>query len=187
MKYPFVHEELEVKQNFLNVARGFAQSQDAEKQFAAALLYANLADYLGAHLLESLKLTAQNATRTFLNGAIVVSLKDSSNKPLGVIIQELEQFIFPSKELILPLLKKVKGSRDKIMHQLLKTPSAQLGDIDQAFNDLIQDAEQLVIFIDDIYRSLPPKTILESVSPSNIPDPNTQEATQGILNLSAPL
>ncbi len=175
MKYPFVHDELEVKQHFLNIAREFAQSSDVEKQFAAALLYANLADYLGSHLLESLKLTAQNATRTFLNGTIVVNLRDSSNKPLGKIIEELEQFIFPSKELILPLLKKVKASRDKIMHELLKTPSAQLGDIDQAFTDLIQDAEQLVIHIDDIYRSLPPKTILESSGTSNIPDPNTEE------------
>jgi hypothetical protein len=76
MRYPFVHEELEVKQNFLNIARGFADNQNAEKQLAAALVYANLADYLGTHLYESLKLACHNATRTFFNGVIVLNIKE---------------------------------------------------------------------------------------------------------------
>ncbi len=174
MKYPFVHEDLEVKQRFLNIAKEFAQSSDSEKQFAAALLYANLADYLSAHLLASLKLTTKNAIRTFLNGVIVADFEDSSNKPLGIVIKELDQFIFPSKELIVPLLRKIKTNRDKIMHQLLKIPSTEMADLDKAFVDLIEDADQLVIYIDDIYRSLPPKTILETANMPVKTNPNKE-------------
>lgn len=177
MKYPFVHDELEVKQNFLNVAREFAASNDPEKQFAAALIYANLADYLGTHLYESLKLACHNATRTFFNGAIVLNMKDEASLPMGRVIGGLEIFSFPSKELIVPLLKNIKKNRDKVMHGLLKVPSKTLvNDIDDTFRELCEDVEQLVIYIDDIYRSLPPKTVLESLSDQDkIDDPNAQE------------
>lgn len=163
MKYPFVHEELEIKQNFLSTAREFAGSNNVEKQFAAALLYANLADYLATHLYESIKLACHNASRTYFNGALYSIVRDESDMPLGKVIGGLEGYSFPSKDAILPLLKKIKKNRDNIMHGLVKSPSEKLPKIESAFTDLITDVEQLVVYIDDIYRSLPPKTILDVV------------------------
>jgi|GEM_PF-4635105 len=179
MRHPFVHEELEVKQNFLTSAREFAVSQEPEKQFAAALLYANLADYLATHLHESIKLACHNATRTYYNGSLTSIVRDESGIPLGKVIQGLDGYLFPSKDLIVPLLKKIKKNRDKIMHGLVKSPSKEIIETaEKSFSELTDDVEQLVVYIDDIYRSLPPRTVLETFGgDSKIEDPNKTDET----------
>lgn len=177
MKAPFFHEELEVKQRFLEIAREFAQSEDIEKELASALLYSNFSEYLAYHLLESLKQTIFSGSKAFWNGSIYLDARDSSEKlTIGQIATELKSYGFPSKELILPILKRIAKNRNKVMHKMLRLPAEQMGEIDEAIRELVADSEQLINYIDDIYRGLPPSNITESLAGTT--PPTEVEATE---------
>lgn len=171
MKVPFFHEEIEVKQKFLEIARDFSSSEDIEKELAAALLYTNMSEYLAFHLLESLKQIIFSGSKSFWNGSVYLDARDSSERlTIGQIAAELKNYGFPSKELILPLLKRIAKNRNKIMHRMLRTPSDKLDEIDEAIRELVADSEQLINYIDDIYRGLPPTNITEKLSQSSQQD-----------------
>jgi hypothetical protein len=162
MRTPFFHEEIEVKKRFLEIARDFANSSDIEKELASALLYANMSEYLAYHLLESLKQTVFSGSKAFWNGNVYLDARDTSEKlTIGQIAQELKRYGFPSKELIIPLLRRITTNRNKIMHNMLRLPASEMGQIDTAITELVQDSEQLVNSIDDIYRGLPPSNITQ--------------------------
>lgn len=167
MKRPFIHEEIEVKQKFLEVARGFAAADDFEKELAAAMLYANLCEYMSSHLLESLKQVVFSGSKAFWNGTVYVDGRDTSDKlTIGQIATELKIYGFPSKELIVPLLVRIAKNRNKIMHNMLRIPLSEMDQIDTAIRQLIQDTEELVDLVDDIYRGLPPSNITQQVTTS---------------------
>lgn len=177
MKTPFFHEELEVKQRFLEIARDFAQSEDIEKELASALLYTNMSEYLAYHLLESLKQTIFSGSKAFWNGTVYLDARDSSEKlTIGQIANELKNYGFPSKELIVPLLQRIAKNRNKVMHRMLRLPADQMGQIDEAIKELVADSEQLINYIDDIYRGLPPSNITEKISATT--QPPEVEATE---------
>jgi hypothetical protein len=165
MKQPFIHEELEVKQKFLEVAREFIAAEDFEKELAAAMLYANLSEYLSYHLLESLKQVVFSGSKAFWNGSVYFDGRDSSEKlTIGQIARELRAYGFPSKELIIPLLDRIARNRNKIMHNMLRIPLSEMGQIDAAIQELVQDSEELVSLVDDIYRGLPPSNITQTIT-----------------------
>ncbi len=168
MKTPFFHEELEVKQKFLEIARKFNQSDEIEQQLAATMLYANMAEYLAYHLLESLKQVVFSGSKAFWNGTVYFDDRESSEKlTIGQIANELKKYGFPSKDLIVPLLSAIAKNRNTIMHRMLRVPSDQMSQIDNAIAELAKDCEQLIDCIDDIYRGLPPKNITESLIPTS--------------------
>lgn len=165
MNAPFQHDELEVKQKFLEVARDFAKAKEVEKELAAAMLYANLCEYLAGHLLESLKQTVFSGSRTFWNGVVYLDARNTSEKlTIGQMTKELRQFGFPSKELIIPLLERITKNRNKVMHNLLRLPASEIAKIDQAIGELFSDSEELIAHIDDIYRALPPTNITNHIN-----------------------
>jgi hypothetical protein len=162
MKAPFYHEEIEVKQKFLEAARQMHSSEEFEKNLAAAMLYANLSEYLSYHLLESLKQTIFSGSKAFWNGIIYHDSRGTSETlTIGQIARELEKYGFPSKELIVPLLKQIAKKRNKIMHNMLRLPSNELNQIDEAIANLVIDTEELVGLIDDVYRGMPPGNITQ--------------------------
>lgn len=164
MKSPFLHDEIEVKKKFLELARDFASSGEMEKELASVMLYANLSEYLAFHLLESLKQVVFSGSRTFWNGVVYYDSRSSDQKlTIGQIAKELQKYGFPSKELIIPILDRIAVNRNKVMHNMLRLPSSRLLEIDDAVKELVGDSEELVSLIDDIYRGLPPPNITSSI------------------------
>lgn len=172
---PFVHFELEVKQKFLEVARECSQDKDVARRLAGALLYANLAEYLAEHLLNGLKDITREATREYFN-AVVVCVADQKSAPLDKVINQLKQFEFPSKPTIIKLLVSIKDCRNKMSHEIVKTPAANLNKIDEAMSKLCEDTERLVNEMDAIYRGLPPKNLKQMFIEKS---PISQEKTNG--------
>lgn len=164
MKSPFLHDEIEVKKKFLELARDFSTSKELEKELASVMLYANLSEYLAYHLLESLRQVVFSGSKAFWNGVVYYDSRGASEKmTIGQIAIELKTYGFPSKELIIPKLKRIAENRNKVMHNMLRTPGSQLDQIDEAISQLSSDVEDLVDLIDDIYRGLPPSNITTSV------------------------
>ncbi len=167
MKTPFFHEEIEVKVKFLNLAREFRTSNEIEKELASAMLYANMAEYLAYHLIESLRQIIFTGSKTFWNGSVYLDSRNLAEKEtIGQIAKQLKKFGFPSKEVIIPLLERIAKNRNKIMHNILRTPASELQAIDESIRQLADDCEELVSAIDDIYRGLPPSNITQ-VSANN--------------------
>lgn len=166
MQTPFFHDEIEVKKQFLQLARDlFNQSDQIEKELAAAMLYANLSEYLAYNLCESLKQSVFSGSKTFWNGAVYIDLRGTTQKQtIGQIAVELQSYGFPSKEIIVPLIKNIAKNRNLIMHNMLRTPAEELEKIDAAIRELVSDSENLVDAIDDIYRGLPPSNITETLN-----------------------
>lgn len=166
MNSPFFHEEVEVKQQFLQLARDlYGQSEDIEKLLASAMLYANLCEYLAYHLCESLKQTIFSGSKAFWNGAVYLDLRDTTEKKtIGQIAIELEKYGFPSKEIIKPIIKRIASNRNIIMHNMLRMPANDLDKVDAAIRELVSDSETLIGAIDDIYRGLPPSNITQQIN-----------------------
>lgn len=160
---PFWHDELEIKQKFLELARDFTKNPDNSEsvahQLAGGLLYANLAEYVASHLLESFKQIARQATTEFYFGVVYLQLPDSSEKPLGGVIAELKSFEFPLKVEIIKLLEDIKTARDKLSHKILKLPASQLDEIDESIRIISVNTEELVNKIDVVYAGMPPKSL----------------------------
>ncbi len=166
MKNPFLHQDLETKNQLLDIARDFRKKdidKDLGSHFASALLYANLADYLAANLLCGLQEMAEEATREYLNGRIVIRQKREMNIPLEKTIKKLKEFEFPSREKILELLADIKKCRNKVAHEIFKTPSNEMEIIGRSIAEICDKTEELVNVVNSIYRDMPPRTIMEAV------------------------
>lgn len=168
MNNPFLHQDLEIKNGLLQLARDFKakdEEDDIAHPLAAALLYANLADYLAANLLCGLREMSEEATREYLNGRIVIRPKRELNQPLEATIRGLKEFEFPSREKVLELLAEIKANRNKLAHEIFKTPSSELETVGDAVAKVGDKTEELIKVINAIYRDMPPSTILDTIEP----------------------
>lgn len=162
---PFWHDELEVKQEFLKLAKDFTTNPDHSEslahELAGGLLYANIAEYAASHLLESLKAIVKDAAADYYFGVASIDLPDTTDRPLGNTISELSWFEFPQRTEILDLLKKIKAARDKLSHQIIKVPASKLGEIDKSVHQIAVNTEMLLNKVDQIYGGMPPKNMKE--------------------------
>lgn len=168
MRNPFLHQDLEIKNELIEYARKFRQKyyeedDDMAPYFASALLFANLADYLAAHLLDGLKQITEEATREYMNGRVVIRRKSEIDVPLEKTTRQLKEYDFPSKDKVLELLAIVRKGRNKIAHEIFKTPGEQLEEIGKALAEVCDKTEELVDVINAIYRDMPPTTIIDSM------------------------
>lgn len=129
----------------------------AAARLAAGLLYANLADYLAAHLLQGLEYMNRVATREYLNSTVVYRAKSSLNLPLERTIKRLEQYDFPSRAELLNLLEEIKKCRNKLAHEMFKVPD--LSEIGDAAISLAAKTEELLAEFNAFARNMPPKTL----------------------------
>ena len=183
MAQPFAHEELPLKQHFIDLAREFNnKSHTLENELAAALLYMNVADYLAEYLVIGLSEMSKEAMNRYYLGmvSIIPQQRDSFN--IGNAIYALKGFDFPKKTDIMQELNSINTARKKIAHQILKTKSASLPEIDEAVKELIDHTEALVVLVDDITPGMPPTNLLQklqeaSMLPDDMPaDENTPSA-----------
>ena len=158
--HPFTHENLEIKNELLNLARNAKlQNKDnkLEDNLASVLIYSSIAEYLAENLLQNL--THFIKTSSYNNFAGILFLEKVSEREghmtLGAMIKELEKFSFPDKKDILSCFNGVCSSRNRIFHDLAKS------DIETVTKMLIVDlpiiqekCEELITRINTIYAGL---------------------------------
>lgn len=187
MSQPFFHEELEVKQTLINLARKFHRESreeegSLERELAAALLYMNLADYLAEYLVTGLDLLSKESLGKYYLG--VISFAPSRPKmTLEKSIRILEQYEFPQKPQALIILKAIKDARNKLAHEMFKTQAQELAKYDEAEHKLVVETERLISIIDEISSGLPPRNLLEKLEAN--PARVQEEAKQEVVSNSS--
>lgn len=170
MKTYFSHESLEIKRQFLSLARNYheksrAEDQDAELslayELAAALLYMNVADYLAEYLAKGIFELARSGISYFFHGQVTIRPVNIKGLNIGESIKLLKKYSFAQREEILLNLDKVNKARVQVAHQILKVKAEELDKIDQAVTDLAKHSEELVDIIDQIQMGMPPRNMLD--------------------------
>lgn len=167
MLHPFAHEDLELKQGFLKLARDFYQKakqhETLENALAAALLYMNLADYLAEYLVLGLEQMSKEAMGKYYLGVVTKKSPVAGNFNIGNSIKRLKVFQFPQKDDVIEVLEQVNKARIMVAHGIFKTRATHIEQVDLALETLVQHTETLVDLVDEISLGMPPQTILDKL------------------------
>lgn len=154
---PFKHKGIEYKQNLVAWANELRNKEnpEAEDLLAAALILSSVCEYAAKHLLESLKHLFYSSTYRDFAALVYLDLRDTSDKKtINQSADDLENYGFPDKEEIIDLMRKVATSRNILMHILAETEPDDLGELDIALQELMQNASELIDKIDVVYAGL---------------------------------
>lgn len=154
---PLVHDNLEIKNELLQLARD-AKNGDRklENDLASVLIYSNIAEYLAENLLENLNhFIRQSTYKDFAGILFIESVSHSGKRTLNQMVEEIKKFNFPDKDGILNCFKKIAEARNKIFHNFAKS---DLETIKKLLNDdlpVIQDeCEDVIGKINIVYIGL---------------------------------
>lgn len=177
---PFTHDDLELKKELINYARGLAHKSGFENGLASALIYSSFAEYLAEHLLKNLKHFAYQGTYSLYAGVIFIDERDEGKKPkkatLGQNIGDLRRFHFPDKDALLNCFNKIAEARNNIIHKFAKEDLQGLQKLILSDIEIIKtETEEVLSKIDIIYAGL--GKILVEPSQSAQPAQPTQSAT----------
>ena len=157
---PFIHENLQIKNELLEMARK-ARNATSEKKLedalASILIYSNIAEYLAEYLFQHLNYFVKESTYKDFAGILYIEnvLSNNSNVTLGGYIKEIQKFHFPDKEKILECFQKVCKSRNRIFHNFAKCDIESLTELVAQDLPIIQDeCEELIIKINIIFIGL---------------------------------
>ncbi len=172
---PFTHENLEIKNELLQMARNARPStgedRKLENDLASVLIYSNIAEYLAENLLENLNHFVRESTYKDFAGILYVESvsSDNGNMTLGMTIRQIEKFNFPDKVKILACFRKITESRNRIFHNFAKSDIETIGELVNKDLPIIQDeCEEVITRVNTIYVGL--GKILknqEQISPEN--------------------
>jgi len=154
---PLSHDNLEVKQWLLKVARDLMNKQGFENGLAASMIYSSFTEYLAENLLRNLRYFTYQGTYNQYAGIIFIdeTKTSKSKKTLGQSIGEIEKFNFPDREGILECLGKINDARNRIMHEFSKSDFEGIKKMVTEDIFLIRNkTEELVNKIDVIYAGL---------------------------------
>jgi hypothetical protein len=186
MTTPFAHDELAVKQSFLNLARKYKEeiNGSTEKELAAGLIYMNLADYLAEYLVVGFSAMAKEAMTKYYLGQVGMTPPQTEKLNIGTSMKHLERFDFTSKGDILAELTAINDARKKFAHQIFKTKQSDLKGIDEAVSIIIEHTENLVTLVDNISLGLPPRNLYEQIlfNPTAVQDDAIEEDSKNEPN-----
>ncbi len=157
---PFTHENLDIKNELLQLARNArvqGQERKLENDLASVLIYSNIAEYLSENLLENLSHFVQQSTYKDFAGILYLEnvCVPDKKRTLNQISEEINKFSFPDKENILACLKKIAESRNRIFHNFAKSDIETIKKLIQTDLPIIQDeCEDLITRINTIYVGL---------------------------------
>lgn len=162
MSEPFAHEDLDLKQGLLKMARDLHEKGDSlENALAVGMIYMNVADYLAEYLVIGLSELTTEAVNKYYLGVVGVKSPKRETFNIGSSLRYLERFEFPKKSEIIGELKSIKSARDTLAHQIFKTKGQNLKKLDKAHNYLVKHTENLVNLVDDIRPGLPPQNLID--------------------------
>lgn len=154
---PFIHENLEIKNELIQLARNArVNERKLENDLASVLIYSNIAEYLAENLLETLNhFIYQNSYKDFAGILFVKSVSRPGKMTLNQTVSEIEKFSFPDKENILACLRKIAEARNKIFHNFAKSDLNSIKELLNTDLPIIQDeCEAVIIKINTIYAGL---------------------------------
>lgn len=150
---PFVHDNLELKNELVELARNIIDDESLEKRLAAILIYWNIAEYLAENLLDNLNhIIRESSYKSFAWILFLQSASWDNNRTLGQLIIEIKKFNFPDKDWIIDCLQKIVESRNKIFHNFAKSDLETIEALLK--NDLPViwiECENLIVRINTIY------------------------------------
>lgn len=158
--HPFTHENLDIKNELLNLARkarASGEERKLENDLASILLYSSIAEYLAENLFENLTYFVK--TSTYNNFAGILFVEKISNKDnhmtLGEMMREIDKFSFPDKKEIMKCFDAVCTARNRIFHDLAKSDINSITEMLSKDLPLIQEkCEELIAKINTIYLGL---------------------------------
>jgi hypothetical protein len=153
---PFVHDNLEIKNELLQLARKAKESSSIENDLASVLIYSNIAEYLAENLLDTLNhFIYTNSYNGFGGILFVESVSRSGKKTLNQTVEELSKFNFPDKVGILDCFRKIAESRNRIFHNFAKSDIDSIKELLEKDLPIIQEeCEEVINKINTIYAGL---------------------------------
>lgn len=164
---PLDHEHLELKNNLLELARGWWQTGDLEKRLASLIIYASFAEYLAEHLLNSLRYAVERASYSAYSAIVYLKPKEVTNRPPTMYdyINRLEGFEFPDKSNIIQLLKDISKPRNKLFHNFARIKPDEA--IDKFLEDIQAGTEELINRVNTVEAALKAMTNQELTQPTS--------------------
>lgn len=160
---PFIHDELQIKQELLQIARNNIEGDNKEtylsiqKDLSSVLIYSNMTEYLAHHLLDSLNYYLRSNTYKNFSAILYIenTYDENKNMTLGNLTTELNKINFPDKINVIKIFDQIAKSRNKIFHNLAKSNLQEIQDLLQKDLPLIKkNTEDLISKIDIIYNGL---------------------------------
>ncbi|MBP9751478.1 MAG: hypothetical protein KBD19_01280 [Candidatus Moranbacteria bacterium] len=153
---PFVHDNLDIKNELLQLARKARESKSIENDLASVLIYSNIAEYLAEHLLDTLSHLVYKSSYNSFGGILFVeSVSRSGKKTLNQTVEELEKFNFPDKDGIVHCFRKIADSRNRIFHNFAKSDINSIKDLLEKDLPVIQEeCEEIINKVNTVYAGL---------------------------------
>lgn len=152
---PFIHEDLETKDNLLGLARSLKNKDGIENSLSSTMIYASLTEYLAQHLLQNLRYLAYRATYLRLSAVVFIDQRHKEQvRGLGETIISLSEFEFPDKQDVIKLLKKFNKARNHFFHQFMKINNQNAGKFDEDIKIIRECTEDLIDKFNTIYQGL---------------------------------
>jgi uncharacterized protein with HEPN domain len=157
---PFIHDNLQIKNELLEMARkarNVTSEKKLEDALASILIYSNIAEYLAEYLFQHLNYFVRESTYKDFAGILYIEnvSTNNSNVTLGGYIKEIQKFNFPDKLKILECFQKICKSRNRIFHNFAKCDIETLTNLVAQDLPIIQDeCEELIGRINIIFEGL---------------------------------
>lgn len=170
---PFTHEDLDIKNELLQLARN-ARKQDQERKLendlASVLIYSNIAEYLAENLLENLNHFVKESTYKDFGGILFLEYvcDPDRKRTLNQVVDEIQKFSFPDKDNILSCLRKIADSRNRIFHNFAKSNIEAIKELLNRDLPVIQEeCEDVITRVNTIYAGLGKILVQNNVSSGN--------------------
>ena len=155
---PFFHENLDIKNELLQLARNAKTGEKKlETDLASVLIYSNIAEYLAEHLLSTLNHFIHQVSYTNYAAILYVNsvFKSGRKMTLNQTVEEIEKFQFPDKENILKNLKNIAESRNRLFHNFAKSNLSEIQNLLATDLPIIQnECEEVITRINTVYAGL---------------------------------
>lgn len=157
---PFTHDDLEIKNELLNLARQSRLDNSERKleyNLASVLIYSSIAEYIAENLLQNLTHFVKIGTYNNFAGILFIEKisKKEAKMTLGELITEINKFSFPDKKDIMECFNKVCTARNRLFHDFAKSDLEEIVGMISKDLPIIQDkCEELINKINTIYAGL---------------------------------
>ncbi len=155
---PFEHDNLELKNELIDYARSISGKNDIESQLACAMIYANFAEYMAWHLLETMRHYMYASTYNAYAGLLFTDQRtkeDDRPKTFGHLVGELEGYGFPDKEELIATFRQISKLRNNLFHNFAKLNRRTFKKVfSEDINSIKELTEEVFAKINTIYTGL---------------------------------
>lgn len=135
---------------FIQSAREWSRKEEFNYQLASAFIYANLAEVLAESFLVMIIVSIN---QKLLNSLWKLDNKNGEDEPTNLehLIRKLAIYDFPNKDKVMSLLHKIKNSRNKLFHSLIKAEEKGISR-NGLIKNVQRDVEKLITFHTELLK-----------------------------------